>query len=366
MREASKRHKSSHVNKNRGDGDRTGDETQRRERPSDVDDALHEQMMVQHVAWSSVTQMDVPSLVYANDTSALANTLADMRVQNDWVHHFMTFNRMRLNHSKCELIGRDADGEPVTAAALAAAGITIDGNALQPVPHDQPIRYLGVHMSFDGSWAAQQSKAVAKTAMFQRAVTKFGVTLKQAVYMYNVFLMPMLELALHYMHGPGTAACIKMCDRLIIGSIKHAVSSPLMLSHTAVALSIDLLLPSWLETSVKSSELFLRMNDSDARWGELGRVLMRQSVNSVMDEHTVSLRSDGGTRTSRAVHLAVKSLGWSLKLQQQRRATDRHQHLFDQSALDTSMPDLAQCSSTSMHALAAQPTRLPMERLGHR
>ena len=212
------------------------------------------------MALGNGVQMDLPSLGYADDTSALTNTLADLRVQNDWVQYFMAFNRIRLNHGKCELIGRDAHGQPVTAAALAAAGISIDGHALQPVPHNQPIRYLGVHVSFDGSWAAQQRKAIEKTAMFQRAVVKFGVTIRQAVYMYNVFLMPMLELALHYMHGPGTAACIKQCDRLIIGSIKHAVSSPLMLSHTAVALSIGLLLPSWLETSVKTSELFLRMD----------------------------------------------------------------------------------------------------------
>jgi len=203
-----------------------------------------------HMVMRNGVSMDVPSLGYADDTSVLTNTLQALRVQNDWVHYFMAFNRMRLNHAKCKLVGRDAAGQPVTSAALAAAGITIDGNALQPVPHAQPIRYLGVHMSFDGSWAAQQRKAIEKTAMFSRAVVKFNVTLKQAVYMYNVFLMPMLELALHYMHGPGTARCIKQCDRLIIGSIKHVAGSLLSLSHTAVALTLGLLLPSWLETSI--------------------------------------------------------------------------------------------------------------------
>ena len=313
--------------------------------------------------------MDVPSLGYADDTSVLTNTLDDLRVQNDWVHYFMAFNRMRLNHGKCELIGRDALGQPVTAAAIAAAGITIDGNALQPVPHGQAVRYLGVHMTFNGSWAAQQRKAIEKTAMFSRAVIKFGVTLKQAVYMYNVFLMPMLELALHYMHGPGTTACIQNCNRLIMGSIKHAVGSLLCLSHSAVALTIGLLLPSWLEVSVKTSELFLRMNDSDARWGELGRVLMRESRNFsvVMNEASVSSRGlDGATETrvSRAVHLAVRGLGWELSVPAPRRVGalgGRAQHLFEQAPLAHHMPDLGHCSGSTRHQLAAGGTQLAQD-----
>jgi exonuclease III len=276
--------------------------------------------------------MVVPSLGYADDTSVLTNTLFDLRQQNDWVHYFMAFNRMRLNHSKCELIGRGVDGEPVTATALAAHGITIDGHPLQPVPHDQSIRYLGVHMRFDGNWVDQKNKAIQTTAMFTRAVIKFDVTLKQAVYMFNVFLMPMLELALHYMHGPEADDCFRKCDRLIIGSIKHAVNSPLQLSHSAVALSIGLLLPSWLETSVKVSELFLRMNDSDARWGELGRVLMRQSSSN-----------------SRAAHLAEQNLGWELHLTERQRA-GRRQHLFKQDVDARTRPE---CSASTPCQLAA-------------
>jgi hypothetical protein len=42
----------------------------------------------------------------------------------------MRFNLMQLNHSKCELVGRGADGAPVTEAVVAAASIAIDGHAL--------------------------------------------------------------------------------------------------------------------------------------------------------------------------------------------------------------------------------------------
>ena len=271
----------------------------------------------------------IPSLGYADDTATLTNTLAAMRVQNDWVHYFMAFNRLRLNHSKCELVGRGADGLPVTAAALALHGIGIEGHALQPVPHEQPIRYLGVHCCFDGSWRAQQRKSLAMVHLFTRVVSKFRVSLSQAAYMFNVFLLPKLELALHYVHGPGTSEWIQHCDRAIIGSIKHAVASPLQLSHTAVALSLGIHLPSWLEAAIKVSELFLRMNSTGCRWGRLGRLLMRQTMPSAVDASSALRRPNAGTRLSRAAHLAVSRLGWKLQLHEERRTRGRNQHLFD-------------------------------------
>jgi hypothetical protein len=160
----------------------------------------------------------LPSLGFADDTAVLANTLPNLRVQNEWVHYFMQFNCMRLNHKKCELVGRDAAGLPVTAAALAAAGITIDGNALTPVAHDKAIRYLGLHCCFDGSWHAQRLRTHAMLQLFTRVVSKFRLPLSQATYMFNVFLLPKLELALRYVHGPDTTRWLRSCDRILGGN----------------------------------------------------------------------------------------------------------------------------------------------------
>jgi ribonuclease HI len=240
----------------------------------------------------------------------------------------MQFNSMRLNALKCELVGRGADGEPVTAAAVAAHGITVDGIALAPHPHDQPIRYLGAHSCFDGSWGAQQRKTRELIMIFTRAVSKFRVSVGQAVYMFNVFLRPKLELALHYVHGPGTAKWIHDCDRMMIGSIKHAAASPLMLSHSAVALTLGLKLPSWLEVSVKVSELFLRLNSSDPRWGHLGRMLMRNQCGSIVSSESRLPLPNSGTRFTRAAYLAVRRLQWTLQLEEEQRAGSRREHMF--------------------------------------
>ena len=118
------------------------------------------------------------------------------------------------------------------------------------MPHDQAIRYLGVHCRFDGSWQTQHSKSLSMVQKFTSVVSKFDVSLSQARYMFNVFLMPKLELALHYVHGPGTRKFIQNCDRTLVGCIKHAVSSPLQLSHRAVAHSLGIILPSRLEAAV--------------------------------------------------------------------------------------------------------------------
>jgi hypothetical protein len=56
------------------------------------------------------------------------------------------------------------------------------------------------------------------------------------------------------------------------------MQTPLRLSHSALALTLNLTLPSWLEASVKVSELFLRMNSDDPRWGHLGRMVLRLQV----------------------------------------------------------------------------------------
>ena len=288
---------------------------------------------------STQDPVSLPSLGYADDTTVLTDSLDNMRIQNEWVHYFMWFNRMLLNPTKCELVGRDASGECVTAAALALHNIAIHGQPLTPVPHDRSIRYLGVHACFNGSWKEQRKRALGKIMLFTRAVAKFSVTLQQTVYMFNAFLMPALELALHYVHGKGCSEWVRHCDSHIIGSIKHAVRSPLKLSNSALALSLHLLLPSWLESSIKVSELFLRVNDPDTRWGQLGRLLIR----SLPGAELAQGRADAEGRMSRAIFLATRdskehrSLRWSLKQGELHKSGSRLtvQHLFAQSPADS-------------------------------
>jgi len=111
----------------------------------------------------------LPSLGFADDTNVLANTLANLCILHEWVLYFMRFSLMQLNHSKCELVGRGADGAPVTEAAVAAAGIAIDGHSLIPLAQSTPIRYLGVHCCFDGDWSAQHRKLLATLQLFRGA-----------------------------------------------------------------------------------------------------------------------------------------------------------------------------------------------------
>jgi len=292
-------------------------------------------------------QIELPSLGYADDTAALTNSLADLQVQNEWVQYFMQFNVMRLNALKCELVGRDATGQPVTQLALTTNHINIDGHSICPTPHDQAIRYLGVHSSFNGSWSVQQAKARDMIMIFTRLVSKFSLSIGQAIYMFNVFLLPKLELALHYVHGAGTSKWVKDLDRLLIGCIKHISHSPLQLSHSALALTLHLTLPSWLEAAIKVSELFIRMNSNDDRWAPLGRHLMRQDCTSKVDSNTPLPRADSGSGLTRAAYLALHKLRWTLHLTDQPRAGSRHRHLFKVEPLDA-LPPLTHCSSTPL------------------
>jgi len=288
----------------------------------------------------------LPSLGYADDTTINAGSLEDLRVLNDWVHLFMRFNKMRLNGAKSELVGRCADGSPVTAGAVAAAGITIDGQAIEPLAHDKPIRYLGVHCCFDNSWSAQHAKSNAMVHLFARVVAKFRLSVAQAAYLFNAFLLPKLEHGLRYLHGPHASDWVKSYDRVLVGSIKHVVQSPLQLSHTAVALAAGFTLPSWLEAAIKTSELFIRMNSTGCRWSRLGRTLMRSQVGTLvqplasMDARSQQPRpSAGGSRLARATHLASGDrLQWSLSLGAEHTAASRRQHLFQRAPAEASPP----------------------------
>lgn len=312
----------------------------------------------------------LPSLGYADDTTVLTNSLVDLRVQNDWVQYFMKFNRLRLNASKCELVGRiGALGESLDANQALAAHICVDGQPLVPLPHDKPIRYLGAHMCFDGDWRPQQNKALAQVNMFTRLASKFDLSIGHSVYMFNVFLMTRLELALHYVHGPGTDNWIEGLDRMVIGSIKHSCGSLLKLSHSAVARSLGLLLPSWLERAVKISEVFIRMNSSDQRWGRLGRISMREACHTTRCiDQNVPLSGPNArlsTQLTRAVYLAVKKLRWSLHLTKEARSESHRRHMFRREPV-MGLPTLEHCSSSQIVQLgqaAAARGSIPQPRL---
>ena len=303
----------------------------------------------------------LPSLGYADDTTIITDSLPDLKAQNDWVSYFMESNLLCLNPAKCEIVGRRSDGEALTQVDLQRHGILVDGKSLVPISHGTSVRYLGAHCAFDGRWTAQQKKSREMIMLFTRAMVKFQVPINSTVYIFNTFLLPKLEIAFHYVHGPGTSAWVKDCDRMLIGCIKHAASSPLRLSHSALALTIQLKLPSWLETTVKVSELFHRMNSTDTRWGVLGRLLMRHQCSSSVHSASPLRQPDSGTRLTRAAYLAVIKLQWRLDFL---APTDpvlgrasRHQHVFTLPT-SNSLPLADSCSSCPAIQLSRVNTHL--------
>lgn len=114
---------------------------------------------------------------------------------------------------------------------------------------------------------------------------------------------------------------------MLIGCIRHIAKSPLRLSHSAVALTLHLILPSWLETSIKVSELFFRANSTDGRWGELGRIILRREGLATIDAATSLPQRNGPSRTGRAAYLARTRLQWHMFLR--RRSEGRRDHIFD-------------------------------------
>jgi hypothetical protein len=69
----------------------------------------------------------------------------------------------------------------------------------------------------------QHRKLLATIQLFTRIVNKLKLSVSQAAYVYNTFLLPKLELRLRYIHGPQAAAWIKSYDRTLVASIEHGV-----------------------------------------------------------------------------------------------------------------------------------------------
>jgi len=218
-----------------------------------------------------------------------------------------------------------------------------------------------VHCRFDGDWSAQHAKSTSMIQLFVRAVSKFQLSVQQASYMFSTFLLPKLELALRYITGPQVNAWIKGYDAALVGSIKHAVTSPLSLSHSAVAAAAGFLLPSVLEVAVKVSELFIRLNTNEAhdRWSRLGRQFMLLHVGAVTTKRNdVQKERDAGSRYQRAAAHAVNHLQWKMMLREEpaarrRGAAARNTQLFARQPIDSLLLSSDECSSMQSIDLSA-------------
>ena len=132
---------------------------------------------------------------------------------------------------------------------------------------------------------------------------------------------------------------------MFITCIERLSGSSIKLSNTVVALSCHLLLPSWLEVSIKVSELFIRINSAEERWGGLGRAIMRAELPPAVDASTRLPRPNSASRTVRAAQLAVSKLSWSLHLREPARG--RRLHMFDAQPI-SALPVLEECSSSTV------------------
>lgn len=134
----------------------------------------------------------------------------------------------------------------VTPNQVAAHHIEIEGHPLIPLPLDQPIHYLGLRIRGHGDWSSQTKKSHSMVHLFTSTATKFKPKLSQVIYMFNVFFLPKLELAVRYVHGRASFIkdWVKGMDRALIGCIKHLCKAALKLKHSTIALCTGLILPS--------------------------------------------------------------------------------------------------------------------------
>jgi exonuclease III len=267
----------------------------------------------------------LPSLGYSDDTTVLVHSLEHLRRQCFIIRLWLWWNRMSLNAGKCEIVGRCADSAALTEQHLRNAGIFLDGNGTLPacLEWNKPIRYLGVHLCFDGSMKHQRQLMMYQVSAFADFTRRFRLNINQAKVLYNTYLSGRINLGLHYLHGNGTSDFLKQLDGIITSSLRDAAGIDCLLSTSAITLVTGIRLPTDLEIATKASELFVLLSNFRGVSGLLSRMRMRHLFGDVVSASVglrVPVRADASSWLMRAVYCVVHSLNWKIHILPERRA----------------------------------------------
>jgi ribonuclease HI len=195
----------------------------------------------------------VASKGFADDTVAMSGTLAGLARINSWVHAWIAFNHSELNASKTQLVGRRRNVCMINSSRLTVAGVL-----MEPVTLETPISYLGVQVSMNLDWSGTIKKMKQLVGLFASRILAYKLTLEQAITVINVYLIPKLDLSLHYANTSNKvieeldvmiARCLAMCSR-----VARAIRGVTLSALTGVVL------PSQHEILSKASECFIRLN----------------------------------------------------------------------------------------------------------
>ena len=185
-------------------------------------------------------------------------------------------------------------------------GLTVAGSLLVPRPLDQPVPYLGISVSMDLDWSATISKIWKTLILFTTRMQDWSLTIQQATYVINTFLLPSLDLPLRYVDV--ATKTVQQWDQCLSRCIGKLARLPRPIRPHALSSLIGMTLVSQHEIIAKVSECFIRLN-GDTLAAHTGRLRWRSIASSSSTRSDVDLH-----RTNRLVRVRslARSIQWDL------------------------------------------------------
>ena len=140
----------------------------------------------------------VVSRGYCDDTAILSSNLENLRFLNEITHKFFTEHGLNVNEIKTKVTGRHSDGTPLTERITWPT----TSKAFKTVPPNEPIRYLGAHITLDLDWTAQIGKMNKNIMHVVSCLNHGSLSLIQASLLAKFVTGPKLEIGLRHADIP--------------------------------------------------------------------------------------------------------------------------------------------------------------------
>ena len=233
----------------------------------------------------------VASKGFADDTWIVSGSEAGFKRLHEWMLAFCLLNGFVLHQDKSQATGRNAAGLPMRTGL-----VSIYGKPLVPVPPNKAIRYMGSLIQMDLESQSQISSISSVIGFYTHLAIEARLSVTMAVFFFNTYLMPKLELPLRT--ACPTADQASKWDAIIGRAISFLARSPQILKAAALSASLGLILPSSLEKISKISESFHRVN------GVPGTVATHFAMNRWQDAAAGGVHRSHFNRASRSIVLA--------------------------------------------------------------
>ena len=258
-----------------------------------------------HDGYVMLKGQEVADTAYADDFTVTAKDWAGLQRIHEWICEFMKFHNMRINADKSHFT---CDETKARKKPKELKGSTAS-EAVHVLSPAQDWRHLGVQVSFDLSWKAQQQRMQSVINIFRAQCGKNKLnTLIRSTAAWE-YLMPKLELGLK--HAAIPQKVMEKWNAEIRYSILQTTTVRGAQTLSKAAFNVITNIPNiqLLQKLVRTAELHIRLNSeeppsSTTAWARL----MALSTTNAVETTVQYLNNKAKVRPTNSIDRAIKDM----------------------------------------------------------